>query len=466
MKQKGLQEFQTIIYRILSLFTVFQIGFGILWALCNMGSVQGFSETKELLEISETLVTDEYVGILYPVIIRLLRAVEGILPVPYYCFLYVMQLGAGYFAVYRLLKELHCPHVGRSALWIMTIPTVLQLHMAVLPQSLAASFLILCLVGCVRKEWIRGGIYGLLCGLLIPEYLLFAGILYLLNLIRGFLCRDCRKAASGKGLVCFILVCLTVAVVTSASCQTYSRGRMARTPAAMALQRLVWPHYSTNSYFWNVYVTDLFDEEDLWNLAQDPELPVREFGPAIEQAYGLKQAQTIYWYMAQVTFQMRTKEILFDILNDLILYSIPTAVLPRNLEGLGVSYSGWNYGRMAQRAPVLTRFYVLYAGNVTGIMLLLILLKKLAERLEACKRTVREKKKRPMGKLTMGKLTMGKLTAVEYLLLCILQILWYTMSASGMQDYRNVILVSIGWGILIAMGVSGGKKLYKESEEC
>lgn len=528
MMQKGLQEFQKTVYRVLILLAALQIVLGSLWALCNMGSVQAFSETQELLEISETLVTDEYVGILYPVMIRIFRIISSLLPVPYYCFLYVLQLGAGYFAVYRLLLALDCPHARRAAVWITTIPTVLQLHMAVLPQSLASSLLLLCVISCVRRKWIRGGVCWLLCGLLIPEYFLFAGMIYILNLIRELMNRDERSVAQGenaqsrnavrsgnpaqsrsaahskkmalcKGLICLMLVCMAAGAVTSVTQRTYSRGRMARTPASVALQRLVWPHYSTNSYFWNVYVTDLFDEEALWDLAQDPQLPVREFGPAIEHAYGLEQAQVIYRYMAQITFQMRTKEILFDILNDLILYSIPTAALPRNLEGLGVSYSGWNYGRMAERAPVLTRFYVLFAGNAAGIMLLLVLLKKLAQGMngrqkksisgkagkalskdESARKTEREN--RDKGKDSRNKEKGGRkkersgrkkerdsrdkdrrwLTA-QYLLLCALQILWYTLSASGMQDYRNVVIVSAGWGILTVMGTFGRKNsVYEE----
>ncbi len=443
---KCLQEFQKTAYRILILLASVQVGLGVCWALCNMGTVQNFTETGELLEIADTMITDEYVGILYPVLIRVCKALEYGIPVPYYCYLYLLQLAVGYWAVYRLLWLFGCVHGKLAAAWILTIPTILQLQIAVLPMSLAVSLLVLCFVSFQKGDWAKGGVYWLLCGLMIPEYFLFAGLVFLCSLIRGLAQGEYRKRVLKKGILCLLFVCLAAGAVKGATQETYSRGRMARTPAAMALQRLVWPHYSTNSFFWTEEVKELFDQDALWNLAQNPELPLREFGPAIEAAYGLRRAQSIYWDMAWITFRMRTKEVAMDLVNDLVLYCAPAASLPRNLEGMGVSYSGWNYQRMAEHTPVLTRYYVLYGGNLAVVMLVLVLLSRLAGRVSE-KKAGASKDIIPEGKAPGHR---GK--RVDFLLLCILQILWYTLSASGMQDYRNVVLVSIAWGLLIVCG--------------
>lgn len=441
--RKYFREFQKTGHNVLILLAGIQIVSGILWMILNMGSTQDFLETKELLEISKTMVTDEYVGIIYPVLLRFFGILEKVFPVPYFLYLYVLQIGLGYYALYRLLDAMCGIRSHWAVVWVMTIPTVMQLHVALLPQSLAVSLLMLCLVCCVRCEWFRGGCYWLLSGLLIPEYLWFAGMIYVLMLIRGLATTEHRRNAMKKGILCMLLVCLMAAAVKGTTQETYSRGRMMRTPASMALLRTVWPNYATNSYFWNLDVQQLFDLEDLVELAGNPELPVREFGTALEQSCGIKRAQEIYWYMAKTSFRVRTKEITLDVLNDMILYSIPVMALPRNLKGWGVSYSGWNYSRMAEQAPVLTKYYVCYSGNVMGIMLIFTLIRMLVQKVK-----FPDKKKE-------GKNADTVWLMAGYLIICALQILWYTLSSSGMQDYRNVLIVSMGWGFLTAKGLYG-----------
>ena len=436
------EDISTIIYRVLWILTALQMGMGVLWIFFNFSFVPGFSGTAEMLEISETLVTDEYVGILYPLLVKAAQLLDSFLPIPYQCFLYGLQLGIGYFALRTVFGELHCKYGALICLWVLTIPTVLQLFLAVLPQALAVSILILCIYSCCKEKWIDSGIYWLVSGLLIPEYFVFGGIAYVLawgnQAVRGRLGkqrmaqqRHEQQKSLVKGLICFLAVCVLTVSVGSLVQEPYSRGRMERTPLSVALQRVVWPHYYTNSYFWVLGVHETFDSDDLWNLSQNPERPMYDFGPVLEQNYDSEYVDYIYRQMIGVTFEVNTKDVVFDMANDLIEYAIPPVALLCNLEGIGVSYSGWNYMWMKSQAPILTRYYVQYSCILFGIFLIAA---------AGCRIGRGREKKQSAG---------NRMFPFLMLTVAAAQILWYTMSASGMQDYCNVPFVSMAYGIFI-----------------
>ncbi|MGN1147015.1 MAG: hypothetical protein ACI4TB_01250, partial [Lachnospiraceae bacterium] len=130
-----------------------QIVLGMIWMGANLFSVQNFAETAEYVEMSRTFLLDEYVGILYPLLLRLC---------PIYTLVYVIQLLTAFvagcvFCCYSGLGEERL-FSGKNifgALYLLTIPFTMQLHMAILPQSLIYSLFLLQLglaVRVLRKE--------------------------------------------------------------------------------------------------------------------------------------------------------------------------------------------------------------------------------------------------------------------------------------------------------------------------
>ena len=69
-----------------------QIVFGLGWVLCNFTKLPGFGEGIELLNMSETLVVDEYTGFLFPLLLRGLQSFFSWIRIPVWSFLYVIQL--------------------------------------------------------------------------------------------------------------------------------------------------------------------------------------------------------------------------------------------------------------------------------------------------------------------------------------------------------------------------------------
>lgn len=440
---KNLSEIRKIIYGCISTLAVIQILLGIFWIIFNFSGLQNFRETKELLEIAESMVTDEYTGILYPLLIKGALFLEKIFSVPYYCCLYAAQLILGFTAIYKVLD--HFPRRTWITFAVMTIPVVCQFYLAVLPQSMAVSALLLCFYYCGRDSRLKGAVCWLAAGLLIPEYFFFGAVLFVGQTIAGAVSKkEKRRKILTEGITGILLVCISAGTIGSLTVQCHSRGRMARTPAAMALHRTVWPDFATYQYFWNSLVQEAVSEDDLIETARNPDKVYSLFGIKMEEAYGVKEVQATYWQMAETALRVGTKEIIGGILNDFLEYSIPPAALGANLKGIGVSFSGWNYGRMAERAPMLTRWYVIYSSNAFLPVLLLVLLYWLSG----------EKRKEGVKEI--------RLRSVWLAAVSLLFVLWYTFSASGMQDYKNVVFVSVSWGICMAH-LSAGHTESKET---
>lgn len=442
---KFIKNLRLVIYRCIQILAFIQILAGVAWVVANFGSFQEFWESLELKEISHTLLTDEYVGILYPVLIKVTGLVSGVTKIPYYLFLYGLQIAVQFTALQMLLKEI--PYRCWMVLWIMTIPAVAQINLAVLPQSLAVSMLLLCIHYCMNENWLVSAVFWLLAGLLIPEYLLFGAGLYGIWLLgRCIKENDHRKRTICMGITGILIVSLSAGIIDNLTVESYSRGRMSRTAASMALHRAVWPNFSGYQYFWNNDIKNLFTSEDLMEIDRNPYNVSTQFGYLMEKEYGAEKAESAYWYMAKESFRIGTRSVVEGITQDFILYGMSPFVLIWNLRGAGVSFCGWNYSRMSQNTPVLTRYYAYYAGNAFLILFILSMLYCL---------TGKRGRRFASGNLKKLLISAGILSLVMSI--------WYTLSATGMQDYKNAVFISVSWGLLIVCGLSG-HDISEESE--
>lgn len=446
-----------IIYGLCFLLMGVQIVAGLLWLCGNLTAVQEFAETAELLEISKTWVLDEYVGIAYPICIWMVR-------IP--ALLYVLQVAAAFGAgVYFLNRNGVMERITQmsgkwtvyyGAAYLVTVPMMLQCHMAVLPFSFAYSVFLVLLADCIQLFWSREPMamrkVAKICGmwllgaLFMPDYGWLGGIPVLLaffGCIRGVVAG--KSGNLGKAVASLLLAFgVTVSAIAGTACVTQtpgSRGRIQKSFHASMLSRFVWPNFDRNSYFWNVYITDVCDPATLLEISQNPENVIYQFGPMMEQAYGRKMADDIYRQMAEVSLQMRTKEIMHEIVNDGLAYLCPQVAVQRHLDGKGISYTGWNYSRMQHHSPVLTKYYVncaLSSWNILAVLAILGMAVQLAVRVKQKKQNVQQVSQK-------GMILFPVVTILTFAV-------WYTMSAGGMQDYRNVLIVWALWAILAIKG--------------
>lgn len=473
--QKAGNMIRQYIVRLLLLLTGGQIVLGLLWLCANMGGYQAFRESAEVIDAARTWKLDEYVGILYPVVVRCVQMIGGWFHFSFLYLLYAIQLSAaflgGAWMLYWLMGEKasdnRFPRKARwlngktiyGSLYLLTIPMLLQCHMAVLPQSVALTLLYLLTgqslklmrrreKGGLLTDWAMLGILWTAAALTLPEYA-WIGSIFPLACLTGRVWEAFVKrremvqnaAAYRRGIVAALLVLIVGAAgiwgIQKAAIEPGSRGKMVKTLGAAAMRRIVWPNFGKDSYFWIEPVWQVFDEKELSGISLNPESVIDTFGPVMENAYGVDRANEIYWNMAGNTFRVRTKEIAADIGLDYLAYSCPQISLLRNLEGEGVTLAGWNYGRMNEKSPVLTNYYMDY--SLAGFAAAMVLV--LAAAVIRFAGILRKK--------AGGIAAEDVKTAALCIVVCQVLTVWYTLSAGGMQDYRNVLYCSAIWAVPI-----------------
>lgn len=441
-----------------------QIVFGLGWILCNFTKLPGFGEGIELLNMSETLVVDEYTGFLFPLLLRGLQSFFSWIRIPVWSFLYVIQLVVAGIAYDYFLGKVIYSKSGKEkavriksaffASFIITIPVVLQVHMAVLPYSLASSLLLI-LVAKVLVIWREEAASGIkevlsiallwvLASQICVEYVWFGGLAVGAGIVG---CISKNKKILVK-LVVMCIACIISINVLNISFQTPgSQGKIQKSWQAAMMTRIVWPNFSRFSYFWLEDIHNRWDESALRELSTYPETVIYEFGPGIEAMFGKEEANNIYFEMAKRTWQLDTKNICVNILKDGMAYICPPFTAYLQLHGMGNSYTGWNYGRMKDYAPGITGYYMEYALNawlyiwVAGVILRILSVCGVTEK--------KEEKKKNVFSTTLygGTIALG----VN---------LWYVVMSGNMQDYKKVIVCSLFWAMLFValLGKAAEKK--------
>lgn len=448
---KGKTIVKEITYRVAFLLMGAQIVLGALWFCGNLLQGQNFPRTAEFLEISETWVLDDYVGIAYPVVLWLFRHIFGS---QYTTFLYLFQAaavwGASAFLVERsgvVLQNCGRKRKKRSVLaggaYLTTVPVVLQFVAAQLPYALGAALFLFvlgeCFFLCGAEKNSDGSmrrhgaaiLYGWFAeSLFLPEYIWIMTVplavtfgIYLWKRKKGY-----AVILAGFAAVLFLNI-------FTAECyqQPGSRGRMEQSVSATLLRRVVWPNFYKDSFFWSHLVKILYTEDMLQETALEPENVVYFFGPLMEQTYGSETAVSEYMLMVKDTWSVRTKEVAGEIIRDMSAYLCPQLSVLAQIHGRGVSRTGFGYHYLSEYTPQLTKYYVNI--SLAGFVFLLPLGFLLLFKRKREGNTLGQKRKGCCVFLISG----AAVLALAF---------WYTMEAAGMWDYCNVLVSSSLWALL------------------
>ena len=345
-----------------------QIVLGVLYIGKSFMTVPHFYETERYLVMAETLVIDEYAGILFPLLIRLCWLIPLI---PYQITLYVIQIIVGIFSVYHFAgtwTEQKRVAIGCS-LWINTIPFVAQAHVTVLPHSLAFSFLVLMLLEVLKytksKQPLMITDFGVvLCSYIIlvqlgREYF-FAGTLLVVWAVLLQLYHKKQKA-----LMLGVTVLISVGVLVSNLAiyevtQTKGAyGRIQRSFQAAFFQRV---GMSTMTDRFMIYMPEemgeCFSSSDLEEFAKYPYRLQYEFGPMLEARYTRNYANRLYWKMGLLGLGNATKDSLQSIAEDTLNYALPAGMYFTWRNGDDKGITSWNYQQFMEQAPELSVTYV------------------------------------------------------------------------------------------------------------
>lgn len=354
--------------------------------------------------------------------------------------------------------------------FLLTVPCLLQMHMARLVWSPALSCF-LWMLGLVMETAVRGVskkkvlfltgayfLYGVICpdGLWLGGILLFFCLLYRRKRERITENRNKsgKEAGEQREKVPFgLAVFFTAAVIFLANAGLNSAFPEARriyrenNPGTAAVSRFVWPNFASNYFFWDEEVKAVLSEEDAVRLCQRIDLLETEFYPAMVEAYGTGKATRLCLEMGYRCLMDRSRETVLEIGRDLKDHLLIPFTIENNLRGRGVSLTAWNYGRMRARSPVLVKYYVRYGSFELPILLLCSLLLWWFHKNDQMSQWVKqqaENSEKPLFYKYGG----GEKISVQWKILffvVILYTLWYTMRSNLPIDYKLVLPILFIW---------------------
>lgn len=372
-----------IMTRVLILGFGVQICLGVLWACLQFPHFQEFGESLFLLKVQETLICDEYEGILYPLLLRAVLWISGVIPVPYYCILYALQLAASVWAAHFFLNSFSAIKKRGvlvrtwAILAVTTLPMAMQCHLAALPNSLTLSLFLTELGIAIRGIRARKrpeafltlmGLCWLAEALLLSEYRLFGGVLLTVYAIAE-ICRrpDPENGRESGRLVRIALVAAALLGIVSTLPKLFvtegAYGRMGNSREAAAMRRYAWNDFGELYGYWPQELKDALTDEDITICNKYPERKLWILGEKVDGVYGREKAKEIYGIVAKAGKMVRAKRNLKEMAWDAAGYGLAPFVNLILLEGMGpAGYSAMNYETMRMRSPLLTSVYVRYGG--------------------------------------------------------------------------------------------------------
>lgn len=351
--------------------TAIQVLFGLIWAFCQFPHMQNWQETYEYLDISNTWVMDEYVSFLYPMLLKLCTGIEGLVGIPFYMPVYVIQLAAAIFAswffAWKVLKMEKSKAVWAVG-YLTSFPLLLQFHISVRAESLEVSGILLLLIF-FETSPIGAAVTTLLLIWLNPDMALICVVAWIVYLIKNLLNAKKDKKATGawelKGLLVkcgAFLLALVIGLSVNALVQTPgSRGRIQKTFWAAAFQRVVTEYFSQSYVMWGDEVKLTYTIDEAVEMSKRSDNMMYSVGPTLESDWGREKANELYRRMAVDCFRVRTRDIVYQIRDDLV----DSALMPFSTwwqdNGERMSQTGWNYGRFRTESPEVSRFYMKFA---------------------------------------------------------------------------------------------------------
>ena len=486
-----------------------QILMGGTYIVLNIGKTQQFMESIRLFGLGEQLVSDGYTGILYSALLWLCHILSGgahavyangITTIPFSAFISVLQLVCFAAATWYFLgvwmengwKKAVC------TAYLLTVPFLLQMHLAVLPWSLGLSTVEVMLGGFLRlvrqgnhvdkeieepasrierekntekkknteqtdgKKDILCMSLGLMAaGLIRVDLFWLCGLSLLCARFLLFIKKETRESVMVSGKKLFLVFLLVEIAVFTVNRVTYvpQEDRIQNSFQASMVSRFVWPNFATNYYFWSDEVKEAISLEDAVKICQREDALESFFGPVMEQKYGYRKAKSLYLEMAYQCFMDRTKEEILMLAEDMKDYVLIPFTVERNLSGEGTSLTAWNYGRMQEHSPWLVKYYYRYSLLVLSVMLLIsivVLMTKMTRKIKF----KFNKSDSDEGK-TNTEYRVG-IRVIRYLVgFGIWYGLWFAMASNKPIDYKLVLPVVFIWYLL---GISGVVEKEKEHE--
>lgn len=429
-----------------------QIVLGIGWMIRSFGIFPEFGDSYLWLQAANSLVCDDYMGIGYPLFLMLAKGIESISSIPYTFFVYTVQIlfafgsGVVFLRSFGLIRRKLLLYWGSLAL--LTCPFAMQCHLAVLPNSVGYSCLLLELAALIRI--LRGDREGIADRFPIRETF-YAGIWWaagtvftvenlwpgLVPLAAVWILHLIRHKQTGRQRILRELVLLAAMagiVFTAISLwQTPgSYGKAENTLSAAMMRRFTWSHLREEEEYdaWPEELRSQLTWGDVKRAGYYAGTMESGIQKTLEDTLGTAEAQKMFRRYASYHLKTYFSENVHQIVWDMAGYAMPPVMLQLFLDGRGYdTFSGRNVDIMMTGALKLTNILLKYSswwflwGSLAAFLV-----------------AVLEK----------------KLPRWDILCVCVItalgMILWYTMRDAGCWDYKNGLLPGMLWmvGMILA----------------
>ncbi len=433
-----------------------QILLGLAWMVANFSGLQLFGETAYLVRVSGTLLADEYTGILYPALLLLVRFLTTVGPIRWYWVMYVIQLLFAFGTGYAFLRNLgFMKSSGPWCIWgslvMMTFPMMMQVHLAILPESFTFGLLLLEWTAAVRSFRMirmvpRGNLKAAAAATLVAEVCLFWLLLTLnepeyfwvglvpVAILVFVILYKIPETLKRHAVYPLIIAVGYFVLIRGALNLTQEKGyynRPERSWETMLFDRTAWS--TILRYKWRIpgELTELLGEDRMSEVSLYPDNVKLVLEPELENLLGTNEAQKLYLELSKRAWDQDKETILRHLAQDLAANTLAPTVTIALLEGYGGgSLAARNYDVMMRAAPRLTGWYMDYSlWFFTAALVICAILAVAAKRADW---------KEPRLRTPIGFRLSMFFTAVYILL-------WETMQGDCLQDYKQVIFVTQLW---------------------
>ena len=460
MKKKNF-NIRRLFLMILGLLMAVQIVLGFAWMAVNLTNIPIFGDSTEYLNLSQTLMVDEYRPLLYPLLIRIATKVANHLPLAYQTLAYIGQtllciVSAIFLSeqigslLFSYIKEQNRKlfHLGSvfTGLYITCIPMITFMNFSILTDSIATSMLLLTIGALIRifggqaDDWKN---YLLIVLSMLVEYTIRADRLYTctLFLVICFIVLLVKKRHNGFFKKGILLVLATVLVSTGAATAinkaTQHPGLYDRIPTTFGfvlLDRVVWPNMRQNYDDFSDEIKSLITKKDAKKFDKHNNNVMYQMAPLLREKVGEERAEEIYKEMAAVVFKNQPGKVISDILEDIacVIFTPVSAFL--STHGLVDTADSWNLHCVSQNSQTLSNIYYNYYLYTFMIQFLLSCI-------PGIQRFVR---RRSAGSNPSGTKGIFRLLAPGFLL-CVIIALWFSIGDGAPPNDRYAMLHYIIW---------------------
>lgn len=302
--------------------TAVQVILGLIWVINNFTHVYMWPETVEYLDIADKYVIDEYTGLFYPVLVKLL----------YYIPLYILQIVLAVVSAYLFLRKgikLDKCNAIFGCAYIVSFPALLQFHLSIRPESLRLSV-----------------------SLLVITFLTYK-----------------KRSIKRYAIVALMLIVLFVS--QKALAEPGSRGRIQRTFWSQAFMRVCTEYYSQSFMAWDERTLDTYEIDEALEIIKKSDNMMYEIGPTMDAKWGFEAANESYEFITKKCFSMRTTDVCLNILSDLGQSIILPFGIITERSGVNKTQTGRNYEAFISHEGKSDTYYWYYGvWNLVAILVI------------------------------------------------------------------------------------------------